>query len=178
MDLARSVFDVVVSFLGGFAIAGWRCCKQEPHWNSAGSFLFGIDGVGVWKAEEARSMEGGIVPNAALGIELHFPSQCSPEDQLAVRMEKLQKHGGQLGADCSTDEAAARERSTVYRTASWPGLTIGWAWDLDTEGRKLGEPPKCGETGSAEGSKLPPMKFLYFATTALQFRKEVTKFSF
>jgi hypothetical protein len=53
-------------------------------------------------------MEGAIVPNAASGIVVHFPSQCRPQDhlqQLAGRMEKLQQRGEQLGADCSTDRA-------------------------------------------------------------------------
>ncbi len=59
----------------------------------------------------------GFVPNAASGIELHFPSHCRPKDQLAVRMEKLQKHSGQLGADCSTDRAAVLEGVIVYGAA-------------------------------------------------------------
>ncbi len=123
-------------------------------------------------------MEGGIVPNAASGIEMsHFPSQCRPQDelqQLAERMEKLQQHGGQLGADCSTDRAVAGAgRGTEYgrlgrggggrssgleqmEGAGWPS---SWSlrsrsWGSHAQARGA---PQMWEEGSAEGSKLPPI---------------------
>jgi hypothetical protein len=117
-------------------------------------------------------MEGGIVPNAASGIGVHFPSQCRPQDH-------LQQLGGPHGkiaaarraARCRLfhrqSRAAAGRGSARYRVRGldWDGgggLAVFWvvAQHLgveEVEVQKLGEPPKCGESHRAKGSKLPPM---------------------
>jgi hypothetical protein len=111
-------------------------------------------------------MEGAIVPNAASGIVVHFPSQCRPQDhlqQLAGRMEKLQQRGEQLGADCSTDRAVLllgeAARGTEY--GGWTGMGVeglersGWwpsIWGSSrSRSRSWGSPRSVGRAIGPRG---------------------------
>jgi hypothetical protein len=59
-------------------------------------------------------MEGGIVPNADSGRELHFPSQCRPRDQLAEGMEKLSNAEGSSVQIVPPTKAVVGEGGTEY----------------------------------------------------------------
>ena len=117
-------------------------------------------------------MEGAIVPNAASGIVVHFPSQCRPQDHLQqLGGPHVKIAAARRAARCRLFHrqscAAAGRGGARYRVR---GAGLGWGWrgwsDLGGHWPSIwrsrsrrwgGDYPKCGESDRAKGSKLPPM---------------------
>jgi hypothetical protein len=82
-------------------------------------------------------------------------------------MEKLQKHGRQRGADCSTDEAAVQERGSVYGVAEWPAARASCghgAWSREPE---VGGAPQMWGDVIGRGVKTSTNERPFIATTTL-----------
>lgn len=178
-DLAGSVFEAVVSVLGkpGSLQRDGNVAEQKHieippevfRLDRYRRYEVGLRAQGLRKIDQWRE---GLYRTRLQELGCIFPANVDPRitcSNWAGRMEKLQQRGEQLGADCSTDRAVLllgeAARGTEY--GGWTGMGGGGVavfWVVaqhlgveEVEVQKLGEPPKCGESDRAKGSKLPPM---------------------
>jgi hypothetical protein len=109
-------------------------------------FLFAMEGVAAWRAEEDRSMEEGLYRTRLQELRCIFPANADPRINWRYAWKNYRNTEG--SAVQIVPPTKQLFKSEVLCTAWLSGLRRGRAVDMGpgVGSQKLGEPPKCGET--------------------------------